>query len=94
MKFSSTDKISKTVCLIRSKKIYFIDRNKCIIITEIECWPVFKQDPNIVILALPLFFYGPFHVVCTPSHCGYTTHAPLLEWPESCILCLSNTLFL
>ena len=31
MKFSSTDKISETVSLIRNKKIYFIGRNKCII---------------------------------------------------------------
>ena len=31
MKFSSTDKISETVSLLRNKKIYFIDRNKCII---------------------------------------------------------------
>ena len=44
MKFSSTDKISETLSLIRNKKKYFIDRNKCII-TKIECWPVFKQDP-------------------------------------------------
>ena len=29
MKFSSTDKISETVSLIRNKKIYFIGRNKC-----------------------------------------------------------------
>ena len=45
MKFSSTDKISETVSLIRNKKIYFIGRNKCIIKKKIECWPVFKQDP-------------------------------------------------
>ena len=31
MKFSSTDKISETVSLIRNKKIYFVGRNKCII---------------------------------------------------------------
>ena len=47
MKFSSRDKISETVSLIRNKKIYFIGRNKYIIILKkIECWPVFKQDPN------------------------------------------------
>ena len=46
MKFSSTDKRSETVSLIRNKKkIYFIGRNKCII-KKIECWPVFKQDPQ------------------------------------------------
>ena len=45
MKFSSTDKRSETVSLIRNKKIYFIGRNKCII-KKIECWPVFKQDPK------------------------------------------------
>ena len=44
MKFSSTDKIAETVSLIRNKN-KFIDRNKCII-TKIECWPVFKQDPD------------------------------------------------
>ena len=31
MKFSSTDRRSETVSLIRNKKKYFIDRNKCII---------------------------------------------------------------
>ena len=31
MKFSSTDKISQTVSLIRNKKIYFMGINKCII---------------------------------------------------------------
>ena len=45
MKFSSTDKIPETVSLIRNKKIYFIGRNKYII-KKIECWPVFKQDPQ------------------------------------------------
>ena len=45
MKFSSTDKISETVSLIRDKKKYFIGRNKCII-KKIERWPVFKQDPD------------------------------------------------
>ena len=44
MKFSSTEKRSETVSLIQNKKMYFIGRNKCII-TKIECWPVFKQDP-------------------------------------------------
>ena len=44
MKFSSTDKRSETVSLIRNKKIYFMGRSKCII-KKIECWPVFKQDP-------------------------------------------------
>ena len=49
MKFSSTDKISATVSLIRNKKIYFIGRNKYSynkLLNKIECWPVFKQDPN------------------------------------------------
>ena len=49
MKFSSTDKISETVSLIRNKKIYFIGRNKYSynkLLNKIECWPVFKQDPN------------------------------------------------
>ena len=45
MKFSSTDKRSETVSLIRNKKIYFIGRNKCII-KKIECWPFFEQDPK------------------------------------------------
>ena len=45
MKFCSTDKISETVSLIRNKKVYFIGRNK-FIIKKIECWPFFKQDPN------------------------------------------------
>ena len=49
MKFSSTDKISETVSLIRNKKIYFIGRNECIIKKKIECWPFFKQDPIQVI---------------------------------------------
>ena len=31
MKFSSTDKRSETVSLIRNKKIYFIGTNKCMI---------------------------------------------------------------
>ena len=47
MKFSITDKISETVSLIRNKKMYFIGRNKCMI-KKIECWPVFKQDPQAV----------------------------------------------
>ena len=29
-----------------SKIIHFMGSNKYIIITKIECWPVFKQDPN------------------------------------------------
>ena len=45
MKFSNTDKRSETVSLIQNKKKYFIGRNKCII-KKIECWPVFKQDPE------------------------------------------------
>ena len=47
-KFSSTDKRSETVSLIRNRKIYFIGRNKCII-KKIECWPFFKQDPKCAI---------------------------------------------
>ena len=53
MKFSSTDKRSETVSLIRNKNIYFIGRNKCII-TKIECWPVFKQDPAHDAISRPL----------------------------------------
>ena len=45
MKFSSTDKRSEPVSLIRNKKKkYFIGKNKCIV-KKLECWPVFKQDP-------------------------------------------------
>ena len=49
MKFSSTDKISETVSLIRNKKIYFIGRNKCIIkkIRVLACFqtrPVFTSN--------------------------------------------------
>ena len=48
MKFSSTDKRSEPVSLIRNKiyiYIYIIGKNKCIV-KKIECWPVFKQDPH------------------------------------------------
>ena len=54
MKFSSTDKISETVSLIRDKKKYFIGRNKCII-KKIECWPVFKQDPFVYLASADFF---------------------------------------
>ena len=56
MKFSSTDKRSESVSLIRNKKIYFIGRNECLI-TKIECWPVFKQDPDYLIMVTQILRY-------------------------------------
>ena len=49
MKFSSTDKRSETVSLIRNKKKYFIDRNKCIV-KENRVLACFQTRPKTHIL--------------------------------------------
>ena len=53
------------------KKIYFIGRNKWII-KKIECWPVFKQDPNIIRVL--------FDDNCVYHECFWLTRGPSTVW--------------